>query len=207
MNGFCFLFKNQVLGQTSGCLRSRKRTAGRIEQTQIMCTVSVIVIGRNKAQRIERCLRSVFASLHSRDDCEVIYVDSASEDDTVAIASRFPIRILQLRQSWKLSPSAGRYIGYQHARGKYLLFIDGDSLLFKRWLTKACEYLEKNPACGGVGGIMHQAYLCATAPASQSPRITFRKTRRSLCRRLCRLAESRCTAKRQWKKPARSIHF
>jgi glycosyltransferase involved in cell wall biosynthesis len=124
-----------------------------------MCTVSVIVIGRNEAQRIERCLRSVFASLKSRDDCEVIYVDSASEDDTVAIASRFPIRILQLRQSWKLSPSAGRYIGYQHARGKYLLFVDGDSLLFKRWLGKACEYLEQNPACGGVGGIMHQAYL------------------------------------------------
>jgi glycosyltransferase involved in cell wall biosynthesis len=124
-----------------------------------MCTVSVIVIGRNEAQRIERCLRSVFASLQSRDDCEVIYVDSASEDDSVAIASRFPIRILQLRESWKLSPSAGRYIGYQNARGRYLLFVDGDSLVFKRWVTKACEYLNENPACGGVGGIMHQAYL------------------------------------------------
>ena len=110
-----------------------------------MCIVSIIVIGRNEAQRIERCLRSVFAALPSGNDCEVIYVDSASEDDSVAIASRFPIRILQLRKSWKLSPSAGRYIGYQHARGKYLLFVDGDSLLFKRWLTKACEFLDSNP--------------------------------------------------------------
>ena len=124
-----------------------------------MCIVSIIVIGRNEAQRIEKCLRSVFASLPSREDCEVIYVDSASEDDTVAIASRFPIRILQLRNSWKLSPSAGRYIGYQHARGKYLLFVDGDSLLFKRWLINACAFLDNNPTCGGVAGIMHQAYL------------------------------------------------
>lgn len=124
-----------------------------------MCNVSVIVIGRNEAQRIEKCLRSVFASLPKSDESEVIYVDSASEDDTVAIASRFPIRILQLRQSWKLSPSAGRYIGYQHARGKYLLFVDGDSLVFKRWLTKARDYLDANSDCGAVGGIMHQAYL------------------------------------------------
>src|SRR5262249_28746397 len=124
-----------------------------------MCVVSIIVIGGNEAQRIERCLRSVFASLPSGEDCDVIYVDSASEDDPVAIARRFPIRILQRRKSWKLSPSAGRYIGYQHARGQYLLFVDGDSLLFKRWLKKAWEYLDHNPACGGVGGIMHQAYL------------------------------------------------
>ncbi|HEX4412600.1 MAG TPA: glycosyltransferase [Lacipirellulaceae bacterium] len=121
--------------------------------------MSVIVIGRNEAQRIEKCLRSVFASLPKNDECEVIYVDSASEDNTVAIASHFPIRILQLRKSWKLSPSAGRYIGYQHAGGKYLLFVDGDSLLFKRWLKKACAFLDHHPACGGVGGIMHQAYL------------------------------------------------
>jgi glycosyltransferase involved in cell wall biosynthesis len=155
-NGFYFLSKKQVLRGISKADPNR-REARRVEQR--MCNVSIIVIGRNEAQRIERCLRSVFASMPSREDCEVIYVDSASEDETVAIASRFPIRILQLRQSWKLSPSAGRYIGYQHARGKYLLFVDGDSLLYKRWLVRACEFLGENPACGGVGGIMHQAYL------------------------------------------------
>jgi glycosyltransferase involved in cell wall biosynthesis len=103
-------------------------------------------------------LRSIFASLSDCDDHEIIYVDSASEDATVEIAQRFPIRILQLRRTWKLTPSAGRFVGYQHSSGKYLLFVDGDTVLHKRWLRESIAFLKDNPEFGGVAGIMHQAY-------------------------------------------------
>ena len=124
-----------------------------------MPEISVIIIGRNEAARIESCLRSVFASLAGHDDYEIIYVDSASEDQTVEIARRFPIRILQLRRTWKLTPSAGRFVGYRHSTGKYLLFVDGDTALYKRWLTEAIGYLKGNPIIGGVAGIVHRAYV------------------------------------------------
>ena len=91
-------------------------------------------------------------------DCEVIYVDSASQDNTVEIASRFPIRILQLQPTWRLTPSAGRYIGYQHASGKYLLFVDGDTVLNDNWLKASCDFLKTHPEFGGVGGVMDEAY-------------------------------------------------
>lgn len=127
-----------------------------------MLAVSVIIIGRNEAKRIERCLRSVFASIETAfgrsDAAEVIYVDSASQDETVEVASRFPIRIFQLHSTWKLTPSAGRYIGYQHAAGEFLLFVDGDTVMQPGWLKASCDFLEKNSEFGGVGGIMDEAY-------------------------------------------------
>ena len=92
-----------------------------------MKEISIIIIGRNEAARIEACLRSVFASLDGCGDCEILYVDSASDDNTVEIAGQFPIRILQLRPTWRLSAAAGRFVGYHHSSGKYLLFVDGDT--------------------------------------------------------------------------------
>ncbi|MEX0612788.1 MAG: glycosyltransferase [Pirellulales bacterium] len=124
-----------------------------------MPEISVIIIGRNEAACIEKCLRSVFASLEGMEDGEVIYVDSASQDDTVEIASKFPIRILQLRRDWRLTPSAGRFIGYQHASGRYLAFVDGDTVLHPRWLAESRAFLRENPEYGGVAGILDKACL------------------------------------------------
>jgi len=123
-----------------------------------MPELSIIVIGRNEAGRIAMCLRALFAALAGESDYEVIYVDSASEDNTVEIASRFPIRILQLRREWPLTPAAGRFVGYRHSTGKYVMFVDGDTLLYKRWPQTAVAFLHEHPEFGGIAGIMHQAY-------------------------------------------------
>jgi glycosyltransferase involved in cell wall biosynthesis len=101
----------------------------------------------------------VFTALEGFADYEVLYVDSASEDDTVKIAGKFPIRILQLRREWTLTPSAGRFIGYQHASGRYLAFVDGDSVLDPRWLAESCAFLRDNPDYGGVAGILEKVCL------------------------------------------------
>jgi glycosyltransferase involved in cell wall biosynthesis len=124
-----------------------------------MPEISVIIIGRNEAARIDRCLRSVFAALPSSTDHEVIYVDSASEDDSVKIAAQFPIRILQLRRHWTLTPSAGRFIGYQHASGRYLAFVDGDTILHRRWLAESCTFLRGHPEFAGVAGRVEKTCL------------------------------------------------
>src|SRR5262245_4258818 len=109
-----------------------------------MPELSVIVIGRNEAAHIDKCLRSLLASLAGKNDYEVIYVDSASDDETVEIARRHPIRILQLRRDWILTPAAGRFIGYQHAAGKYIQFVDADTVIFKRWIEESIAVLERN---------------------------------------------------------------
>lgn len=83
--------------------------------------LSVIVIARDEARRIERCLRSVaFAD-------EIVVVDSGSVDDTVAIAQRAGARVA-VRADWPgFGPQKNRALDLAH--GDWVLSIDADEML------------------------------------------------------------------------------
>ena len=121
-----------------------------------MHTLSIIVIGRNEENHIEKCLRSVLIGSEAFAHREVIYVDSASTDNTVEIARRFPIRIIRLKPSWNLSSSAARYLGYVNTDGKYAFFVDGDTIVYKYWLKEAISFIQDKPGIGGVAGLVHE---------------------------------------------------
>jgi len=56
--------------------------------------VSIVIIARNEEAWIESCIRSVVDASQGL-DAEVILVDSASEDRTVAIAEELDVKILR----------------------------------------------------------------------------------------------------------------
>jgi glycosyltransferase involved in cell wall biosynthesis len=120
--------------------------------------LSVIIIGRNEARHIDRCIRSVLKGTDSVPGREILYVDSASEDGTIGIARRHLIDIVQLRKEWPLSAAAGRYIGFQLTGGRNLFFIDGDSLLFKSWIPLAIEELRRDSRVAGLAGVVHEIW-------------------------------------------------
>lgn len=79
--------------------------------------VSAIVIARNEAQRIERCL----ASLRWAD--ELIVLDGESSDDTAAIATRCGARVVVHRFD---DFARQRNRGIDAARGDWILQVDAD---------------------------------------------------------------------------------
>ena len=112
---------------------------------------SIVVIARNEAATIEACLASVqraFAELSH----EVIFVDSASTDDTVAIARRFPVRVVSVPEGWPRRPAIGRHIGWSLCRGTWILFLDGDCVFEGSWLAPAIEALTADPTLAAVAG-------------------------------------------------------
>ena len=108
--------------------------------------LSVVVIGRNEGVRLQRCLESVRA-MRFDGEMEVIYVDSGSNDGSVALAERLGAKTIALTL---LRPTAalGRNAGWRAASGEMVLFLDGDTVVDKNFAAKAmCEFEDAIVAC------------------------------------------------------------
>ena len=101
--------------------------------------ISVIVIGRNEGSRLKSCFSSIFSMSFPKENYEVIYVDSGSTDQSVAIARTFPIQVIETKP---LKPTAARARneGAKVARGQFFLFLDGDTMLDPEFVKSALPY-------------------------------------------------------------------
>jgi len=108
--------------------------------------VSVVVIGRNEGERLQRCLNSVAQANWGDAGHEVIYVDSRSTDGSVAKAKTLGAQVLVLDDA---SPCAakGRNLGWRAALGQYVLFLDGDTELHPDFVQRALATLTQPKLC------------------------------------------------------------
>ena len=113
--------------------------------------ISVVIISKNEEKNIDECIRSVFEALNNFVNYEIFLVDSASSDNTIKKAMKYPINIFKLKNEWKHSASAGFYLGYLNSSGKYICFLAGDMILHRDWFKLSIPFLEKNDI-GGVSG-------------------------------------------------------
>jgi cellulose synthase/poly-beta-1,6-N-acetylglucosamine synthase-like glycosyltransferase len=97
--------------------------------------LSVVVIGRNEGARLVRCLESVKAMTPALDPFEVIYVDSASDDDSVIRATELGARVVEIKGG-RLSAARARNAGWQIASAPLILFLDGDTILHPDFVSK-----------------------------------------------------------------------
>jgi GT2 family glycosyltransferase len=130
-----------------------------------MLDLSIVLINKNQAWNISRLIESVLRATSSVHSKEIILVDSASTDETVALAGRYPITILRLRPGQRLSPAIGRYIGSQRARGDLVLFLDGDTELVEGWLARALQKMRDEPGAGVLTG---KVINCQTSAAGRA---------------------------------------
>ena len=114
--------------------------------------VSIVIIGRNEERGIGECLGAALAAAKQIGGAEMIFVDSASTDKTVEVVQSYGVRVISLKPSMKLSPSAGRFVGSRYAIGEFILFLDADTLVYKDFLPAAIEHFEKNADVGGING-------------------------------------------------------
>lgn len=114
--------------------------------------VGIVVIGRNEGERLISALRSVIAPGH-----DIVYVDSNSNDDSVAAARRAGAKVITLDMSKPFSAARARNAGYAALseypqKCEFVQFMDGDCELDRSWIEKAALFLRSNPnaaiACG-----------------------------------------------------------
>ena len=116
-------------------------------------TVSIVIKALNEERHVAAAIGSALAALDGIAG-EVILADSCSTDRTVAIAGRYPIKIVSLARIEDRSCGAGVQLGYQYSAGRYVYLMDGDMVLRKDFLPAAVRFLESNPQFAGVGGLI-----------------------------------------------------
>lgn len=127
--------------------------------SKINVKLSIAVICKNEGKNIDRCLNSIFNSIATLGPTEVLVVDSFSTDDTIEIASKYPVRIIRLRENWPHSPAAGRYTAFLHSRGEYTMCIDADMEMKSGFLEKALVFMDTHPQTAGLTGIIKHTIL------------------------------------------------
>lgn len=113
--------------------------------------LSVVVKCLNEERNIGRCLASILAATADY-ATEIIVADAKSSDRTVAIASEFPVRIVQFANAADRNCGATAQLGWQFATGDGLLLVDGDMALEPGFPAAALAALEADPSLGAVGG-------------------------------------------------------
>jgi cellulose synthase/poly-beta-1,6-N-acetylglucosamine synthase-like glycosyltransferase len=115
-------------------------------------SLSIVIAARNEAAHIEAKLRNCAQLEYPAEQIEIILVDDASEDDTVARARRCGIgRLRIVSQKRRLGKWAAINRGVLEATGDVLVFTDADSLIQPdslRWLARPFV----NPIVGCVAG-------------------------------------------------------
>ena len=116
--------------------------------------LSVVIIGRNEAEHLERLGKSVAALQASCDfPVESIYIDSASTDGSLEIAQRQFDRTELLIDSKHLCASAGRYAGTCEARYPWILYLDGDMEICPEFFPVIQGIADLDPRYVGVIGL------------------------------------------------------
>ena len=108
--------------------------------------LSVVVIGRNEGERLRRCLQSVADMTLRGFQIEMIYVDSGSVDGSVALAQSMGATAIAL-QPERPTAALGRNAGWRAAKGTFILFLDGDTILHPEFVANSLpEFVDETVA-------------------------------------------------------------
>ena len=88
-----------------------------------VCAATIILPAFNEAEALPHVLAALYATIDA--SYEVIVVDDASSDETAAIASEFPCRIV--RHPVNQGKGAAVRTGIAHASGDFVIVMDADN--------------------------------------------------------------------------------
>ena len=109
--------------------------------------VSIVVIGRNEAGNLPKCIQSIREMEYPKNLYEVLYVDTGSCDGSPDIARSLSVIVSEVHNDLR-TPGSARNRGWQEARYEIVHFVDGDMTVDPCYLKEAVKYLMfDNVAC------------------------------------------------------------
>ncbi|SFL93580.1 glycosyltransferase [Methylorubrum salsuginis] len=123
-----------------------------LRRAQRTPVLGLVAIGRNEGERLRVCLVSAADS-----GCRIVYVDSGSQDGSVALAAGLGATVVTLDDGQPFTAARARNAGFAALCAcepglTYVQFIDGDCTLAPSWLAAAVEILDRDAGIAAVCG-------------------------------------------------------
>ncbi|WP_261342832.1 glycosyltransferase [Pirellulimonas nuda] len=114
--------------------------------------MGAIAIGRNEGERLRACLESLV-----RDLDHVVYVDSGSSDNSLAVAQALGVDAVQLDTRGGFTAARARNAGFRRLQQlapnvKFVQFVDGDCEVIGGWMRAGLAFLNSKPQAAVVCG-------------------------------------------------------
>ena len=111
--------------------------------------VSIIILNHNGLNDLKEC----FDSLHNLNykNYELILVDNNSQDGSADEVRKnySDVKIIKLKKNYGFAK--GNNLGIPHARGKYIVLLNMDTVVDKNWIRELVAVAEKSKKIGIVG--------------------------------------------------------
>ena len=115
-----------------------------------MMDTSIIIVSYNTKEVLKNCIESVYANTKDL-NFEVIVVDNDSKDGTKELITRTFSKhknflYIQNRENYGFSKANN--IGIKKSSGKFVLFLNSDTLFNQNTIKKMIDFMSKFPKCG-----------------------------------------------------------
>ena len=138
----------------------------RLEDVPSQTKFSVVIAFRNEAENLPSLLHTINNLKYARQLFEVIFVDDASEDNSVEIIRNFKaenptldIKIIENERRTNSPKKDAITKVIKHAKNDWIITTDADCLLPEYWLESFDEYIQKSDAKCIVAPINYQVML------------------------------------------------
>ncbi len=117
--------------------------------------ISVIVPVYNVKPYLEKCVNSLLKQSYS--NYEILLVDDGSTDDAGILCDKFAETSKKVTVIHKKNGglSDARNVGIGHAKGMYVVFVDGDDFVSEHYLKTLINIVKENDAEIGICDIAH----------------------------------------------------
>ncbi len=109
--------------------------------------VSIIIVNWNGLSHLKKCLPSLYKQKYKK--IEIILVDNASSDDSVKWVRKYNPGVKIIVNNQNLGFSEANNIGFNIAKGEFVLFLNNDTLVTNNFLTELLKVLKSDQKIGG----------------------------------------------------------
>lgn len=112
--------------------------------------ISVLIVNYNVKDYLLQCLRSLYRS-EGDVRIEIVVVDNASTDGSVADLQEVFPNVIWVELEENVGFGRGNNIGLHHCRGRYVLFLNPDTIVSPDTIDTMVRYMDQHPDVGIAG--------------------------------------------------------